>query len=136
MPSSDVSILSSRELNAVSGSRISIDLYGSEVPHAFEIADELTRLLSSFPVLLPPNHSETQLTLELKQKLLCNLRSKPTHSAHIATGDLVKVFLKLRDENRGKLLSSCIALSFYLLAWTVTVPFGNDKTMQAPIKDE
>ena len=115
--------------------RISNDLYGNDVRSCHEFAKGFTRPIESgtLPKIIPQDVREAGATLRAKRKLNLILKSKSTTTVPIKVGNLVQIFIKLKNEKRGKWSSGKPVLSYDKISGIVTVPGQNGRTMNAAI---
>ncbi len=84
--------------------RISNDLYGNDVISARELAKCYTRPMYSGmpPFEIPTEIVNAHNTLLGKRKLTLILRSKSVQDVSVSGGDLVEIYLKQQNFQRGK----------------------------------
>lgn len=117
--------------------RISNDLYGSDTMSANELAKGYTRPLicSQLPVSVPQEIVTAHQNLVARRKLCLILKSKATNDEPVRPGDLVEIYIKLKNGKRGEWTAPRPVLSYDRSTNTVSVPGANGKTVRAAIED-
>lgn len=124
-----------KELTAIGAICISNDLYKSDVLSAYEMPKGFTQSIFSSPTELATDPTETQLQLQSKRSLFIYYNP----SQHTTFLWLPVTWLRssssLTRKNEVKWLSPCTVLSLGPSLWTITVSFGDGKTMKAATED-
>ena len=100
------------------------------------MARSFTKLLNNkLPIEIPSCLLEAHFDLIAKRKLNLILKSKAPQVPPIKVADLIQVYIKLRDDKRGKWTSPRVVLNVHNQTGTVTVPGSNGKVLNAAYED-